>query len=223
MTATEIRKHMQDTIVKQARVKYAEVASKEIIYECGFDTTITTIIANVNHYIKTYNKTPIVIVDYLQIVRPSDSRMNTKDAVDNNIRALKMLQKNNDLVVLVISSLNRQNYLTPVDFESFKETGGIEFTADVIWGLQLSIMNDESIFGKESGLKKKRDAVREAKKASPRKVDLVCLKNRYGISSYTCSFDYYAQYDYFVPITNVFGNLPSGGIDLSKFNIPKGF
>ena len=60
------------------------------------------------------------------------------------------------------------------------------------------MMNDE-IFDKEKGLKTKREKVREAKKAIPRKVELVCLKNRYGVSSYTCKFDYYAQYDYFVP------------------------
>ena len=41
--------------------------------------------------------------------------------------------------------------------------------------------------------------MRAAKKAIPRKVELVCLKNRYGVSSYTCRFKYYAQYDYFVP------------------------
>ena len=201
-TAMEIRKSMKDPLVKQYREEYARIAPNEVIYECGFDTTITTITATVKHYMETHKVKPVVIIDYLQVVRPSDNRLNTKDTVDNNIRALKMLSVHNDLVVLVISSLNRQNYLTPVDFESFKESGGIEFTADVIWGLQLSVMNDESIFGKDSGIKKKRDAVREAKKALPRKVDLVCLKNRFGISSYTCKFDYYAQYDYFVPLEN---------------------
>ena len=59
-------------------------------------------------------------------------------------------------------------------------------------------MNDE-MFDKEKALKTKREAVVEAKKKKPREVELVCLKNRYGISSYKCKFDYYAQYDYFVP------------------------
>ena len=53
-------------------------------------------------------------------------------------------------------------------------------------------------FDKEAKLKSKREAVRNAKKAVPRQVELVCLKNRYGVSSYTCKFNYYAQYDYFV-------------------------
>ena len=112
------------------------------------------------------------------------------------MRALKKLQTENNLVVLVISSLNRANYLTPIDFSSFKESGGIEYTADVIWGLQLSVMNGE-LFDKDSKLKAKREAVKEAKIANPRDIELVCLKNRYGISSYTCRFKYYAKFDYF--------------------------
>ena len=86
---------------------------------------------------------PVVIVDYLQITRPLDNRVSTKDAVDSHVRAFKKLQVENDLIVLLISSLNRSNYLTPVDFEAFKESGGIEYTSDVLWGLQLSVMNDE--------------------------------------------------------------------------------
>ena len=33
----------------------------------------------------------------------------------------------------------------------------------------------------------------------PRQVELVCLKNRYGISSYKASFEYYPQFDLFRP------------------------
>ena len=100
------------------------------------------------------------------------------------------MQVDNNLVLLLISSFSRANYFSPVSFECFKETGGIEYTADVLWGLQLGITYTTH----RTDLK---DKFKEAMLATPRKVDLVCLKNRYGISSYTCSFDYYAQFDYF--------------------------
>ncbi|MDR1537753.1 MAG: hypothetical protein LBU32_07115 [Clostridiales bacterium] len=32
---------------------------------------------------------------------------------------------------------------------------------------------------------------------SPRKIELVCLKNRYGVSSYSCGFDYTPEFDLF--------------------------
>ena len=199
LSAMEIREGKMTPELEEAEKEYSKNGEHEIIYECGFDTTVETILDKVKDYmVKNSGVKPVVIVDYLQIVRPVDKRQSTKDGVDSNVRAFKKLQTENELVVLLISSLNRSNYLTPVDFESFKESGGIEYTADVIWGLQLSIMNDE-MFDKEKALKSKREAVVEAKKRKPREVELVCLKNRYGISSYKCKFDYYAQYDYFVP------------------------
>ena len=142
---------------------------------------------------------PIVFVDYLQLIRPLDSRQTTKDAVDEHLRALKQLQMENELVIVLISSLNRQNYLSVLDFESFKESGGIEYTADVVWGLQLSVMNCE-LFDKEKGLKAKREAVRQAKRANPRRIELLCLKNRYGIANFRCNFDYHTKYDLFLPV-----------------------
>ena len=198
LSAIEIRNGAVTEELRKAKAEYVRFATHEIIYECGFDTTIETIVGKVQSYIEDTGVKPIVIVDYLQIIRPLDSRQSTKDAVDGHVRAFKKLQVENDLVVLLISSLNRQNYLTPIDYESFKESGGIEYTADVIWGLQLSVMNNE-MFDKEKGLKQKREAVRAAKKANPREIELVCLKNRYGVSSYTCRFQYYAKNDYFVP------------------------
>ena len=56
-----------------------------------------------------------------------------------------------------------------------------------------------SIKTKDAKLKAKREAVKEAKTAHPRDIELVCLKNRYGVSSYNCNFKYYAKYDLFLP------------------------
>ena len=119
---------------------------------------------------ETYKVKPVVIVDYLQIIPPVDPRQSDKEKVDNIVRGLKKLQSENDLVLFVISSINRTNYLTPIDFESFKESGGIEYTADVVWGLQLQILNDD-LFNGEKKIKEKREKVRIAKKAIPREIE----------------------------------------------------
>lgn len=201
VSAIDIRRGNITDAVKEAIKSYTSFAEREIVIECSFDTTINTITDTVRNYIKRTGIKPVVIVDYLQIIRPVDPRQNTKDVVDGHVRALKKLQTDNDLVLVVISSLNRQNYLTPVDFESFKESGGIEYTADVIWGLQLEIMNDD-LFDKKEQLKTKRKKVKEAKLENPRKIELVCLKNRYGRSSYVCGFDYYPRFDFFKPASD---------------------
>ena len=199
VSAIEIRDGKRTDVVERAIEAYKEFSKHELVIECGLDTTAEMIVDAVKDYIRHTGKKPVVFVDYLQIVRPSDSRQTMKDAVDGHVRAFKKLQVENDLVVVLISSLNRQNYLLPVDFESFKESGGIEYTADVMWGLQLQVMNDKA-FETTGSLRAKREIIRNAKREHPRKVELVCLKNRYGVSSYSCRFLYYAKYDWFVPV-----------------------
>ncbi|MBQ2616556.1 MAG: hypothetical protein IJF90_06830 [Synergistaceae bacterium] len=199
VSAIEIRSGRITDSVRRAIAEYKRFATREAIIECNFMTTIDIITATVREYMSRTGTRPIVLVDYLQLIRPLDKRQTTKDAVDEHVRALKQLQMENDLVIVLISSLNRQNYLTTLDYEAFKESGGIEYTADVIWGLQLQVMNSE-VFDQDKKLKTKRELVREAKRANPRRIELLCLKNRYGVANYMCNFDYYAKYDLFVPV-----------------------
>jgi hypothetical protein len=67
--------------------------------------------------------------------------------------------------------------------------------------MQLQILNDQ-IFTSSKGIAQKRALIATAKAESPRKVELVCLKNRYGIASYRCGFYYYPQFDLFRPDPN---------------------
>ena len=200
LTAMEIRRGAD---VKEAIEKYSSHGDKEVIYEAEFDDTVDDICGEVEKLMKQ-GINPIVIVDYLQVIAPSTKnkgrQLGTKDNIDNTVKKLKSLQRENNLVVFLISSLNRQNYLTQIDFESFKESGGIEYTADVVWGMQFACMQ-EPIFEKSAHLNEKRERVREAKSETPRKVELICLKNRYGRSGYRCLFNYYPAYDYFEPCT----------------------
>ena len=54
-----------------------------------------------------------------RLVRPVDKRQSTKDGVDSNVRAFKKLQVENELVVLLISSLNLSNYVFICDKEFY--------------------------------------------------------------------------------------------------------
>ena len=194
-TSLQIRKSGNPQMVLEAVKEYLTYAENLEIVECSFRATIDDITCHVEDYIKKHEAKPIVIIDYLQVIQPVPG-LNAKEAVDYNICRLKQLQSDNKLVLFVISSLNRQNYMSQIDFESFKESGGIEYTADVLWGLQLQVLHDK-IFDLQGQIQTKRQIVREAKATNPRKIELVCLKNRFGISSYSCCFDYYAAFDLF--------------------------
>ncbi len=206
------RADLSDSLIASAINKCKIYSDKMTIVECSFRATIDDIANTVHEYIKQNNVKPVVIIDYLQVIQPSpESKMTTKDLVDYHVRRLKVLQTDNQLTMIVISSLNRQNYMTAIDFESFKESGGIEYTADVLWGLQLQCIHNEP-FTQQNKVNEKRQKIIEAKKAVPRKIELICLKNRFGVSSYTCQFDYYPKYDWFKPdltgldISDTYGN-----------------
>lgn len=198
-----IRKGYNPQSVKTAAGIYKnKVQDRLNIIEGNFNCDISFIGDYTRQYIRRNNTRPIIFVDYLQILQPAESsqRQSLKETIDHTVTELKRLSRELDLTVFVISSVNRANYLTPIDFESLKESGGIEFTADVIWGLQLQCLN-EQLFDEEKKTKKKRERVKEAKAENPRKIELSCLKNRYGISSYSCYFEYYPANDLFKEIT----------------------
>ncbi len=138
-------------------------------------------------------KSPVVFIDYLQII--PHGKDNTKNGIDDIVRKLKVFQRDTNTTFIVISSLNRQNYSQQISFESFKESGNIEYTADVIWGLQLNVLNK---FKKFVDVSTVRQEVDKAKKQNPRQLQLKCLKNRSG-NIYDCFFHYFAKHDYFVP------------------------
>ena len=129
---------------------------------------------------------------YLQIV-PS-SKESTKLGVDDSVRKLKKFQRDTNTTFIVISSFNRDNYSKSVSFESFKESGNIEYTADVVWALQLFVINSINSFN----ISDARQKIDKAKKQQPRQIQLKCLKNRQG-TNYDCYFNYFSAHDCFAP------------------------
>ena len=135
---------------------------------------------------------PVVCLDYLQIV-PS-SYENIKLSIDDSVRKLKKFQRDTNTTFIIISSFNRDNYTQSVSFKSFKESGNIEYTADVVWALQLYTLNSVNNFNITDTRKK----IDEAKRQQPRQIQLKCLKNRQG-TNYDCYFNYFSAHDYFEP------------------------
>lgn len=174
------------------------------VYEGNFNTTVDTITATVKRFKRTNRKTPVLIVDYLQILRPSDQSGKTgktKEIYDDIVNGLKILARNEMLPVIAISSFNRGSYAKQATFEAYKETGSIEYSADVVLALQLSKLNELTTDTKD--VKVKADnakALEEEKRAAIRRIDLVCLKNRGG-NCFTLQLGYKPQYEYFTDDT----------------------
>lgn len=209
VTSLAIRKGYLPAHVLQAAQDYkTAVGDRVSIIEGNFNCTISFIGDYIRQYTDRNRTRPVVFIDYLQLLQPAEDskRQTTKEIVDSTVTTLKRLSRELDLTVIAISSVNRMNYLAPFDFESLKESGSIEFTADVVWGLQYAAVHDQ-IFDKDGGVKGKREAMAAAKAANPRRIELVCKKNRYG-RDYSCCFDYY-------PANDLYKELSGGQVDFA--------
>lgn len=203
LTSLSIRRGLYPDQTRAAAADYVQSVGDRIsIVEGNFNCDISFIGSYIRGYIERTGKRPTVFIDYLQILQ-ADSEKGTKnttrETVDSAITELKRISREMDITVFVISSVNRANYLTPIDFESLKESGGIEYTADVIFGLQLACLSTDEVFeaAANTKIKAKRETIKAAKSANPRKIELVCLKNRYGIANFSSFFDYYPAQDLF--------------------------
>ena len=205
VSSLSIRRGYLPRQVLDAADEYRKAVGEHLsIVEGNFSCNISFIGDYIRRYIRRNGTKPVVFVDYLQILQPEkDERgrvATTKETVDSTVTALKRLSREKGLTIFVISSVNRASYALPIDFESLKESGGIEYSADVVCGLQLQCLN-EPLFSEREKVKEKRARIVTEKSATPRRVQLVCLKNRYGRSSFKnpVTFDYYPANDLFVP------------------------
>lgn len=203
VSSLAIRKgFLPEHVLKAAQDYKRAVGDRVSIIEGNFNCNISFIGDYIRQYINRTGTRPVIFIDYLQLLQPADEgkRQTTKEIIDTTVTTLKRLSRELDLTVIAISSVNRMNYLAPFDFESLKESGSIEFTADVVWGLQYAIIHDQ-LFDREGNIKGKREAMAEAKGANPRKIELVCRKNRYG-RDYACGFEYYPANDLYKELSD---------------------
>ena len=82
------------------------------------------------------NSLPVVFIDYLQILKAHDAYMTDKQSVNYNVLRLKQLSRDFKIPVVTLSSMNRMIYSDVIRMVTLKESGAIEYTADVCLGLQ---------------------------------------------------------------------------------------
>lgn len=167
------------------------IANYVTIDDNNFTADINYIKAVVKQYMAETLQTPVIIIDYLQVLQAPTNHDDIRMAIDYNIQELKKLAIDYNTPVLIISSFNRKNYYDAISFDSFKESGGIEYTADVLLGMELTREN------KNNKNKLTIDEIIELRKKPERKIKLKCLKNRNG-NTFDIDFLYYPRYETFI-------------------------
>lgn len=187
-------------LIQRSIASYAEYAKNIYIVEGVGNVGIEEIRGKVQKHIKLTGKAPVVLIDYLQIIAPADMRATDKQNTDKAVLELKRLSRDYAIPVIGISSFNRDNYTAPVNLASFKESGAIEYSSDVLIGLQYEGMDYQE--GEADKAREKRirelmkDAVEAGKAGKAQKIQVKILKHRNG-SKGDALLDFYPMFNYF--------------------------
>jgi len=171
--------------INNALAVYEKYARNIYISEGVGDIGAAEIRATIEKHKRITGKTPVVIIDYLQIIAPYSERATDKQNTDKAVLELKRISRDFKAPVIAISSLNRASYNEVINMAAFKESGAIEYSSDVLIGLQLA------------GAGKQGFDVDAIKAKEPRPIELKILKHRNGPTGGIVNLEYYPKFNHF--------------------------
>lgn len=183
-------------LIRQAAALYEEYGARIWIDEGPERKGMTAdyIRQAVENHITITGRRPVVFLDYLQIMESPDNRLTDKQKTDQNVRELRDIGRRNSCPIIAISSLNRENYTAPISMAAFKESGAIEYSSDVLLGLQPVGMDEAGT----SRATADNGALLDKIKALPvRDLELKILKQRGGITGRRIAYRYTAAFNCF--------------------------
>lgn len=199
----EEKKVIADAIENYGKTQAPNISIYEGRY-MGERLKVSHIREIVKNHIQTTGKKPVVFVDYLQIIAPEDPHATDKQNTDTNTFELKEVSRDFNIPVFAISSFNRENYLEPVSMTSFKESGAVEYSSDVLFGLQYAGMDYQDGDSEKARKNRLRDLMtdiyRRKREREPIVIELKCLKNRNGYQ-FSLQFLMMPAYNHFEAIT----------------------
>ena len=195
--------------------KTKAIANHTYIYVGNNDVSVDKVAQVVKRHYSATGRKPVVILDYLQILNPNEeaakNRYDVRRSTNDDITKLKVLAREFDIPVIVISAFNRASYTDPVSMSSFRESSGIEYSADILIGLQykgMEYFTENSTNGSSS---RETDSAHSARvlrlfekmqqtaaEGKAQAIELKLLKNRNG-SRGTLEFDFTPKYNFFEP------------------------
>jgi replicative DNA helicase len=223
LTGTRYRDYSQTErkLIQDAIAAYGQYGANIYITEGIGNVGIEEIRDKVQKHIKLTGKASVVVIDYLQIIAPADIRATDKQNTDKAVLELKRLSRDYSIPVIGISSFNRDNYTAPVNLASFKESGAIEYSSDVLIGLQYEGMDYQE--GEADGARQKRirelvkTAEQQGRSGQAQNIQVKILKNRNG-SKGDAILDFYPMFNYFTEKREGAGNSASGSYTKAKSN-----
>ena len=169
------------TFLEAKDIYFKKIAPNIFFNEAAFYLTMEKIRQEVQNHIQKYDTTPVIIIDYIQLLQGANPRASDKQTMDEVIYGLEQLCHEFHTPVIGLSSINRGSYSsksksTNIRSDSFKESGSIEYTAEILFGF-----NQEKVIPGQ-GI---------------RKIKLEVLKGRFMPDGHCLYFDFYPAYGFF--------------------------
>ena len=180
----------ESEVFDKAVSRYNSYLDNLYIVEGVGNVGIKEVRGQVEKHIKTTGHKPIVIIDYIQILAPFNERSTDKQNTDKAVMELKRISRDFDIPIIGISSFNRDNYDKPVGMASFKESGAVEYSSDVLMGLQYKAQSGQN------QVEARMTQTEKGNKGDPQDVELIILKNRNGRKG-KISLRFYPKFNYF--------------------------
>lgn len=204
-------------LIAEAAERYRKTSGARIWFHEGVGNIgVEQIREAVEAHIRTTGRNPVVVIDYLQILAPADMRASDKQNTDKAVLELKRLSRDKGIPVFGISSLNRDNYLNPINNAAFKESGAIEYSSDVLIGLQFSGMDYQEGEADKAREKRIRELIKTQQNrgnaGGAEEIELKILKFRNGRKGTSLRLDYYPFFNFyqeksdFIPVKDDEGN-----------------
>lgn len=181
---------------------YADTIAPHIAYNPGGSTAdLDTILSQMNAAAERATEAgidaPLVVIDYLHLLRGS-GREDVQTTIKRAVDAFKVYAMKYNTIVLCILAFNRDNNKDgKVRMESGRDSSAIEYSGDLMLGLNYSALENSS--GKEDPDELREKTQKEAKKNGYVDYKLKLLKNR--LQGFIGSEDltFWGKYGLFLP------------------------
>lgn len=182
-------RYITDEVISE----YKKAASHIFTHAALSEITVEYIEKVATEHVHKFAEKPVLFVDYLQILEPTNPRGTDKQIVDHSIKSLNILSRSLEIPIVVAASLNRSGYSEEVNFQALKESGSLEYTGDIVIGLQFQAM--AKIIDKSKNVAERMKKIAQERNKPIRKMEAIILKHRNGKTGDKTYFDYIPKYN----------------------------
>lgn len=206
----------RETVERTAKIYIDEIAP-HIAYNPGgstadLDTILSQMDAAAERATDAGIEAPIVVIDYLHLLRGS-GREDVQSTVKRAVEAFKTYAMKNNTIVFCILAFNRDsNKDGKVKQESGRDSSAIEYSGDLMLGLNFAKVEDSTEKTDPEELRDK--AQKDGEKRGHYEYKLKVLKNRLQGGHESMDLNFWGKYGLFLPKQDKASKMQQVDIDL---------